>query len=415
MTESQIMRDWYVPVEVLTLRTWLVVAFIVNLLLLTVEVLRDDSLSLFLGLLICVLFAALRASLPQVHELGKRNISLALSALIIGIGLFRLGSSSLSVFDIWMHAWSIIPSCLSLWWLSNRAVTVWTSNKLSTSAIEFGLLRNFKTINKHEKISTHLILLHFVLITVIPLLWIIDIAFSPGNALGGEIGDSFSTEHFSKILQGDSFWIWFVNSLIVSVGTSLLGLTIAIPAGYAFSRYKFTGRDVSMFAFLLVQMFPGIIILVPYFLVMKTLGLLNTHLGLILAYCVTALPLCVWMLKGFFDTIPRELEEAATLDGCNQFQVFTKVVLPLSTPAIAVTALFSFLAAWNEFLLALTFNTSNDMYTLPVGLASLISSTGQAWGDFAAASVLVSLPVALLFLFFQKFLIDGLSAGGVKG
>tara|TARA_B100001248_G_C27232071_1_gene385308 strand:- start:232 stop:744 length:513 start_codon:yes stop_codon:yes gene_type:complete len=170
-----------------------------------------------------------------------------------------------------------------------------------------------------------------------------------------------------------------------------------------------------MFSFLLVQMFPGIIILVPYFLVMKSLGLLNSHLGLILAYCVTALPLCVWMLKGFFDTVPRELEEAALLDGCNQFQVFTKVVLPLSLPAVAVTALFSFLAAWNEFLLALTFNTSNDMYTLPVGLASMISSTGQAWGDFAAASLLVSLPVALLFLFFQKFLIQGLSAGGVKG
>ena len=123
----------------------------------------------------------------------------------------------------------------------------------------------------------------------------------------------------------------------------------------------------------------------------------------------------MWMLKGFFDTIPRELEEAAALDGCNQFQIFTKVVLPLSMPAVAVTGLFSFLAAWNEFLLALTFNTSNDMYTLPVGLASLISSTGQAWGDFAAASILVSLPVALLFLIFQKFLIEGLSAGGVKG
>lgn len=415
MTESRLMRDWYVPVEILTLRTWLVVAFIVHLLLLTVEVLRDDSVSLLLGFILCILFATLRASLPKIHDQGKRNGSLALSALIIGIGISRLVSSSLSIFDIWMHAWTIIPSSLSLWWLSSRAVTVWTSNKLSTSAIEFGLLRNFETIKKHEKFSTHLILIHFVFMTVIPLIWIIDIAFSPGNALGGEIGDSFSMEHFSKILEGDSFWIWFVNSLIVSLGTSLLGLTIAIPAGYAFSRYKFTGRDVSMFAFLLVQMFPGIIILVPYFLVMKTLGLLNTHLGLILAYCVTALPLCVWMLKGFFDTIPRELEEAATLDGCNQFQVFTKVVLPLSKPAIAVTALFSFLAAWNEFLLALTFNTSNDMYTLPVGLASLISSTGQAWGDFAAASLLVSLPVALLFLFFQKFLIEGLSAGGVKG
>ena len=129
------MRDWYVPVEVLTLRTWLVVAFIVNFLLLTVEVLRDDSLSLYLGIIVCALFAALRASLPQVHELGKRNISLALSAFIIGLGLFRLGSSSFSIFDIWMHAWTILPSVLSLWWLSNRAVTVWTSNKLSTQRL----------------------------------------------------------------------------------------------------------------------------------------------------------------------------------------------------------------------------------------------------------------------------------------
>ena len=121
------------------------------------------------------------------------------------------------------------------------------------------------------------------------------------------------------------------------------------------------------------------------------------------------------MLKGFFDTVPRELEEAALLDGCSRFEIFAKIVLPLSLPAIAVTALFSFLAAWNEFLLALTFNTSNDMYTLPVGLASMISSTGQSWGDFAAASLLVSLPVVILFIVFQKFLIEGLSAGGVKG
>ena len=209
------------------------------------------------------------------------------------------------------------------------------------------------------------------------LLWILDVALSPGNALGGGFLDAVTGEHFQKMLSSESFWIWTRNSVIVSVGTTLLGLALAIPAGYAFSRFKFRGRDPAMFAFLLVQMFPGVIILVPYFLVMKALGLLNTSFGLILAYSVTALPLCVWMLKGFFDTVPREPEEAALMDGCSQTQVFWKIVLPLSLPAVAVTALFSFLAAWNEFLLALTFNTSESMYTLPVGLASLISSTGQ--------------------------------------
>jgi len=415
MISERVIRAWYTPIEVLTLRTWLVVATIVNVLLLTFDYLRGDEEILLIGFLACASIAALRTSLPAANNPNQRNIALVISLAVISLGIYRLILMPNSLFNIWLNAWIIVPGIISLFWLSNRAVSVWATRELSVSAIEYGLKRNFNLQKKHQSIGSHTTLLHFVVITLIPIVWIFDIAISPGNALGGEIGDSFSTEHFSKILEGDSFWIWFRNSLIVSIGTSLLGLVIAIPAGYAFSRYKFTGRDVSMFAFLLVQMFPGIIILVPYFLVMKTLGLLNSHLGLILAYCVTALPLCVWMLKGFFDTVPRELEEAATLDGCNQFQVFTKVVLPLSLPAVAVTALFSFLAAWNEFLLALTFNTSNDMYTLPVGLASLISSTGQAWGDFAAASILVSLPVALLFLFFQKFLIEGLAAGGVKG
>ena len=415
MISERVIRAWYIPAEVLALRRWLIVATIVNIILLTFDYLRGDIQILLLGLFGCVVLAALRNYLPEANNPNKRNISLLLSGTIIAIGIYRLILMPSSLFNFWLCAWMIIPGSISLFWLSNLVVSVWTTRELSISAVEYGLSRNFELHKRYQKIGSHTTLLHFAVITLIPIIWIFDIALSPGNALGGEIGDSYSSEHFSKILEGDSFWIWFRNSLIVSIGTSLLGLVIAIPAGYAFSRYKFTGRDVSMFAFLLVQMFPGIIILVPYFLVMKTLGLLNSHLGLILAYCVTALPLCVWMLKGFFDTVPRELEEAATLDGCNQFQVFTKVVLPLSMPAVAVTALFSFLAAWNEFLLALTFNTSNDMYTLPVGLASLISSTGQAWGDFAAASILVSLPVALLFLFFQKFLIEGLSAGGVKG
>jgi len=414
ITESSV-RSWYTPIEVSTLRRWLVVSFLVNVFLLSIDVLRNDTSNLLYGVLGLATLGLLLNSLPQEATPSSRNLSLALGGVLLLLGLIRLLSTPATAFDIWMQAWMIAPGALTLLWVSSRPVSAWSTRRLSLEAIEYGLARNQKHDGRLRSLGAHIILLHFVALTLLPLVWILDMALSPGNALGGSLGGPYTGEHFSNMFGSEAFWTWMRNSLIVSLGTTIMGLLVAIPAGYAFSRYKFTGRDVSMFAFLLVQMFPGIIILVPYFLVMKTLGLLNSHLGLILAYCVTALPLCVWMLKGFFDTVPRELEEAALLDGCNQFQVFTKVVLPLSLPAVAVTALFSFLAAWNEFLLALTFNTSNDMYTLPVGLASMISSTGQAWGDFAAASLLVSLPVALLFLFFQKFLIEGLSAGGVKG
>lgn len=414
ITETSV-RSWYTPIEVSTLRRWLVVSFLVNVFLLSVDVLRSDTSNLLYGVMGLLTIGLLLNTLPKEAAPLTRNASLFLGGGLLLIGLIRLLSTPATAFDIWMQAWMIAPGALTLHWVSSRPVSAWSTRRLSLEAIEYGLARNMKHDGRLRTLGAHIVLLHFVVLTLLPLVWIIDIALSPGNALGGSLGGPYTGEHFSNMFGSEAFWIWMRNSLIVSLGTTLMGLVVAIPAGYAFSRYKFTGRDVSMFAFLLVQMFPGIIILVPYFLVMKTLGLLNSHLGLILAYCVTALPLCVWMLKGFFDTVPRELEEAALLDGCNQFQVFTKVVLPLSLPAVAVTALFSFLAAWNEFLLALTFNTSNDMYTLPVGLASMISSTGQAWGDFAAASLLVSLPVALLFLFFQKFLIEGLSAGGVKG
>ena len=415
MISESTVRQWYTPVEVSTLQRWLLVSFVVNIVLLAVDLLRGTQSNALLGVLGVVVIGVLVNTLPEEANPSRRNTALVLGGCLLLIGLVRLLSSPATGFDIWMQGWLVGPGAFTLMWVSSRPVSAWSTRRMSLEAIEYGLARNQRYEPRLRSIGAHLVLLHFVVLTLLPLVWILDIALSPGNALGGTLGGPYTGEHFANMLGSDAFWIWMRNSLIVSVGTTLMGLAVAIPAGYAFSRYKFTGRDVSMFAFLLVQMFPGIIILVPYFLVMKTLGLLNSHLGLILAYCVTALPLCVWMLKGFFDTVPRELEEAALLDGCTQFQVFTKVVLPLSLPAVAVTALFSFLAAWNEFLLALTFNTSNDMYTLPVGLASMISSTGQAWGDFAAASLLVSLPVALLFLFFQKFLIEGLSAGGVKG
>ena len=410
-------RRWYVPQEIESIRSYYPLVLIVALLSVGLSVMRANEDAIYSSACIVLVHLVVLLLLRQLDHGTKHTRDGVLA--ISGIGLFlsvlhHLDGPNLWI-DIWFTSWALIPFILVLAAGSMPMVTLWVSGRLTVKAAELGLRMNKVMAMKHSHALHHLVLFHAVIVVALPLLWILDVALSPGNALGGGFMDEITGEHFEKLIFSESFWLWTRNSFIVSVGTTVLGLALAIPAGYAFSRFRFRGRDPAMFAFLLVQMFPGVIILVPYFLVMKALGLLNTSLGLILAYSVTALPLCVWMLKGFFDTVPRELEEAALVDGCSQTQVFWRIVLPLSLPAVAVTALFSFLAAWNEFLLALTFNTSEEMYTLPVGLASLISSTGQAWGDFAAASLLVSLPVVVLFIAFQRFLIEGLSAGGVKG
>ena len=412
---SSLAVRWYVPAEIAQLRVWVPFAVLVNLVVLGGEALRQDTSAMLLTSGGAIALVALRVLLPDGVNAWKKPIGqlLALTALIAGLA--SLFTSGWSVYDMWSRAWLIVPAGLALAWLSRGNAGRWGAADVTPEFAETGLAVNKQTGPRLELFGLHVFLLHAAAIIIVPVVWIIDVAVSPGNVLGGKIGDAFTLEHFQAILGGEAFWTWTRNSVIVAVGTTIAGLLLAVPAGYAFSRYDFAGRKQSMFLFMLVQMFPGIIILVPYFMVMKSLGLLNTSIGLIIAYSVTALPLCVWMLKGFFDTVPRALEEAAVLDGCSQLEVFFRIVLPLSMPAVAITALFSFLAAWNEFLLALVFNTSNESYTLPVGLASMIPVVGQQWGDFAAASIVVSIPVVVLFVVFQRALIQGMSAGSVKG
>jgi arabinogalactan oligomer/maltooligosaccharide transport system permease protein len=201
----------------------------------------------------------------------------------------------------------------------------------------------------------------------------------------------------------------------VAGATTIVGVFLAATAGYAFSRFRFPGRTAGLLSFLVTQMFPGTMMMIPLYMIIDNLGLLDTLFALVLIYSTTAIPFCVWMLKGYFDTIPRDLEEAALIDGASKTKIFYMIILPLAKPAVAVTALFSFMTAWNEFILAATFMNSEKTYTLPVGLQSFVGQFAQDWGYFAAGAVLVSIPIVTLFFMLQKYLVSGLTAGGVKG
>ncbi len=222
-------------------------------------------------------------------------------------------------------------------------------------------------------------------------------------------------EQAERDRQGALFWRQLLNSIIVAFSTTLLGVFLAGTAGYAFSRFNFPGRQVGLMSFLISQMFPGTLMMIPLYILVSRLGLLNQLMGLTLVYSTISIPFCVWMLKGYFDTIPKELEEAALIDGASRTLIFWKIMLPLARPAIAVTALFSFMTAWNEFILAATFMNEETSYTLPVMLQRFVGAHNTEWGHFAAGAILVSLPIIFLFFLLQKHLVGGLTAGSVKG
>lgn len=269
--------------------------------------------------------------------------------------------------------------------------------------------------------------------SVYPILWVMTIAFSGGQGLAlasvpehATVAERlravtpwpghWSLANFEAVFRDQPFARWLVNSAVVSVATTLLGVFLACTAAYAFSRFRFPGRRTGMMSFLVSQMFPGTLMMIPlYIILVKWLGLGSTRIGLVLVYATTAIPFCVWMLKGYFDTIPRDLEEAALIDGASAARIFWRIVLPLATPAIAVTALFSFMTGWNEFILAATLMDKETMYTAPVGLRFFVGGFSQQWGYFAAGAIVVSIPVVALFLFLQKYIVSGLTAGSVKG
>ena len=213
---------------------------------------------------------------------------------------------------------------------------------------------------------------------------------------------------------GQEFLLYFWNSLYVSVLTTVFGVAVAVPAAYAFSRFRFPGRTFLFFAVLLRNMFPAVVFLIPLFIMMRWLGLVGTHASLILTYLTFGLPLSIWLLKGFYDNIPIQLEQAARIDGATRWQAFILIVMPLSMPGIIATSIFSFIGAWNEYIYAATFLNNKDRMTLPVGIQRFFTEFATDWPGLMAATFLMSVPVVVLFLVLQKYFVRALTEGAVK-
>jgi arabinogalactan oligomer/maltooligosaccharide transport system permease protein len=271
-----------------------------------------------------------------------------------------------------------------------------------------------------KRLLIHLTLILTSVIAIYPVLRVLTISLRPGDRLLSTslalIPEDASLENYAKVLTDSDYLLWVWNSAAITAATAVIGVILASTSAYAFSRWRFPGRSAGLIFLLATQMIPAAMMMVPLFILAVQANLIGTYRGLIIAYSVTSIPFSIWILKGYYDTIPYDLEQAAMIDGATQMGAFWRIIMPLSTPALAIVFLFNFMAAWNDYLLARVFlANATDIWTWPLGLQLLQGQFTTAWGQFAAASILVMIPVVSLFLYSSKYLITGLTAGGVKG
>ena len=257
-------------------------------------------------------------------------------------------------------------------------------------------------------------------IIIYPVLWIIGSSFNPGDSLSSSkmIPDNATLNHYKELfdLENSDYLLWYFNSIKISVMTMILTVISVSFTAYAFSRYRFVGRKNGLMTFLILQMIPNFAALIAIYVLATRTGLIDTHLGLVLLYVGGQIPMNTWLMKGYLDSIPRDLDESAKMDGAGHLRIFFQIVMPLAKPIIAVVALFSFVAPFGDFILAKILISSSDKYTLAVGLYSMVGKQfGAEFTKFAAGSVLIAIPIAILFLFLQKYFVSGLTAGGTKG
>jgi ABC-type glycerol-3-phosphate transport system permease component len=255
--------------------------------------------------------------------------------------------------------------------------------------------------------------------SVIPVLWSLSTSLKPAGMIFAQppqwIPKVFSLEHYRAVLGDPRMMRYFFNSFVTATFSTLFALIVGTLGAYGFSRYKFPGSGTLMVSILLTRMLPRVALIVPFFITLQKIGLYNTRPGLILVFLIITMPLSIWLLKGFFDVVPFEIEEAAIVDGCSVFGVLTRIVIPITLPGIAAVGMYVFITAWNEFLFALTMTKGMPLRTISVGLAFFIDEFGIRWGSLMAASILMSIPAIIVFTIFQKSLIKGLSEGAVKG
>jgi arabinogalactan oligomer/maltooligosaccharide transport system permease protein len=255
------------------------------------------------------------------------------------------------------------------------------------------------------------------LVAVFPIAYMVFISLrgrdgwtKPTSAEGG-----LEISNYTYVFTQTAFPQWFANSVLVAAGTTVIGVFVAASTGYAISRMRFPGHKSLMWVLLVTQMFPVAVLIVALYNILGSLGLLDSYLGLILTYCSVSVPFCAWMMKGYFDTIPHEIDEAGRVDGLTPFGTFYRLILPLAKPGLAVTAFYSFLTAWGEVAFARAFLSTDSMLTLSVGLQSFIGQHKAEWGYLTASAVIITVPAGLVFLLVQRNLVAGLTAGGTKG
>ncbi|MEU5878450.1 carbohydrate ABC transporter permease [Spirillospora sp. NPDC047279] len=261
------------------------------------------------------------------------------------------------------------------------------------------------------------------LLAVFPVFWMVSTAFKPNDEIFSTTPKPLpahpTLDHFDLVLNGQiaetSFWVYFRNSAMLALVTVVVSGLLAVLAATAVARYRFTFRTTFLIMLLIVQMVPLEALVIPLFLDLKQLDLLNSLPGLVIVYAGFAVPFAIWMLRGFVAAVPKELEEAAAIDGAGPIRTFFRVLLPLIAPGLVATSIFSFITAWNELIFAYTFLDDQDKYTLPIMLQFFFSRSGNSWGPIMAASTLLTIPVIIFFLVVQRRMVSGLTAGAVKG